>query len=51
MIAGESQSVKCGRNECHLIKTELRVICAIAAEWEKPSCQPHGLVLILWNQT
>jgi hypothetical protein len=51
MIAGESQSVKRARNECHLMKTELRVICAIAGEWGKLTCQPHGLILILWKQT
>jgi len=30
---------------------ELRVICAIAGEWQKLSCLPHGLILIGWNQS
>jgi hypothetical protein len=30
MIAGGSECMKHARNECHLIKAELRVICAIA---------------------
>ena len=51
MIAGESQSMKLDNNECHLTKTELRVICATAGEWGKLTCWPHSLILIFWNQT
>ena len=30
--------------------TELRVICAIAGEWGKPICQPHGVIPVCWNK-
>ena len=38
-------------NQRHLLKTEVRVICAIAGEWKKTRCQSCGLVMIRRNHS